>query len=49
MRMRAVLPLVGLAVLLVLVPQLWIKSEYQLDIARMALYSAHPTTEFTTV
>jgi branched-chain amino acid transport system ATP-binding protein/branched-chain amino acid transport system permease protein len=40
MRMRAVLPLVGLAVLLVLVPQLWIKSEYQLDIARMALYSA---------
>ena len=38
--MRAVLPLVGLAVLLVLVPQLWIKSEYQLDIARMALYSA---------
>ena len=40
MRMRAVLPLVGLAVLLVLVPQLWIRSEYQLDIARMALYSA---------
>ena len=40
MKVRAAMPLVVLAILLVLVPQLWITSEYQLDIARMALYSA---------
>ena len=40
MKLRAATPLVVLAILLVLVPQLWITSEYQLDIARMALYSA---------
>jgi ABC-type branched-subunit amino acid transport system ATPase component/ABC-type branched-subunit amino acid transport system permease subunit len=40
MKLRAALPLVFLAVMLVMVPPLWITSEYQLDIARMALYSA---------
>jgi branched-chain amino acid transport system permease protein len=40
MKLRAALPMIVLAALLVLAPQLWIKSGYQLDIARLALYSA---------
>jgi ABC-type branched-subunit amino acid transport system ATPase component/ABC-type branched-subunit amino acid transport system permease subunit len=40
MKIRAAMPLAVSAVLLILVPPLLIKSEYQLDIARLALYSA---------